>query len=83
MNHTSWKTITNRDQSELHLALPEPAWVPRANPTGLAVLTREYAPISLKEMDAVALLDRTDTKFILTDGQLLQALAAVQQDYRS
>ncbi len=45
-------------------------------------MTREYAPISLKEMDAVALLNRTDTKFVLSTDQLLQALAALQHDYR-
>lgn len=47
----------------------------------LPAIARRFDPISLKQMDAVALLNRTDTKFILTQAQLLQALAAVQQDY--
>ncbi len=45
-------------------------------------LTRRFTPITLQEMDAVMLLDRTDTKFVLSTAQLLQALAAVQHDYR-
>ncbi|MCU0485023.1 MAG: polyphosphate polymerase domain-containing protein [Anaerolineales bacterium] len=48
---------------------------------GLPWLARNFDPISLKQMDAVALLNRTDTKFILTNAQLIQALAAVRQDY--
>ncbi len=48
----------------------------------LNTLVRQFAPISLKEMDSVTLLNRTDTKFVLTRGQFLQALAAVQADYR-
>jgi hypothetical protein len=40
------------------------------------------APISLAQMDAVALLDRTDTKYLLTTDQLLAALAGLSQDYR-
>jgi hypothetical protein len=47
----------------------------------LSGLVHAFAPISLKQMDAVALLNRTDTKFILTNGQLLEALTAVQADY--
>jgi hypothetical protein len=51
-------------------------------PAGLAALVQKFAPITLKEMDAVALLNRIDTKFVLTNRQLLATLAVVQQDYR-
>ena len=51
-------------------------------PTKLAALTQVFRPISLPEMDSVALLDRTDTKYVLTTGQLLDALTTVQGDYR-
>lgn len=54
------------------------AW---ACPTTLEGLAEGFAPITLQEMDAVALLDRTDTKFVLTLNQLLGALAAVREDY--
>lgn len=41
-----------------------------------------YAPISLAEMEAVALLRRVDTKYVLPAGQLLQALSNLQDHYR-
>jgi hypothetical protein len=44
-------------------------------------LSASFAPISLKQMEAVALLNRVDTKFILNTAQLLHALAALQPDY--
>jgi hypothetical protein len=46
-----------------------------------AILAEGFALISLEQMDAVALLDRIDTKFVLTAGQLLDALAALQASY--
>lgn len=57
---------------------PQP-WVV-AQPT-VESLAENFAPISLKQMDAVALLNRIDTKFVLTTGQLLTALAAIQPYY--
>lgn len=44
-------------------------------------LAANFAPISLKQMEGVALLNRVDTKFVLTTQQLLTALAAIQPDY--
>lgn len=41
-----------------------------------------FDPISLGEMDAVALLSRTDTKFLLRTGQLIEALPLLSQHYR-
>mgnify|MGYP000885204340 CR=1 FL=1 len=41
-----------------------------------------FDPISLEEMDAVALLNRIDTKFVLQFEQLLQALSVLQVGYR-
>jgi hypothetical protein len=40
------------------------------------------APISLDEMDAVALMDRVDTKYLLGAWQLPALLAALADDYR-
>ncbi len=48
----------------------------------LSALAEGFAPIGLAEMDAVALLDRTDTKFVMTNGQLVRVLAAVQSEYQ-
>jgi hypothetical protein len=59
--------------------LPQPAWV--VTPQTVESLAADFAPISLSQMDAVALLDRVDTKFVLTTAQLLTALAQIQPDY--
>ncbi|MFY0674012.1 MAG: polyphosphate polymerase domain-containing protein [Bacteroidia bacterium] len=42
---------------------------------------RQFDPISLLEMDKVALLKRTDTKFVLNETQLYQLLDKIQNDY--
>jgi hypothetical protein len=47
----------------------------------METLAAGFAPISLEQMNAVALLNRIDTKFVLRTGQLLNTLAALQNDY--
>jgi hypothetical protein len=47
-----------------------------------AALLRRFAPITLSEMSAVALQDRTDTKFVMREGQLYNALATLTPQYR-
>ena len=42
---------------------------------------QQFAPISLKEMDSVQLLDRTDTKFTFRIQDLPAILALVKNDY--
>ncbi len=44
-------------------------------------LMDSFEPIGLAQMDAVALLDRTDTKYVLHTSQLYTALAALNTDY--
>lgn len=44
-------------------------------------LLRQFEPIGLAELDGVALLDRTDTKYVLTADQLYAALAVLRRDY--
>lgn len=41
-----------------------------------------FAPISLAEMDAVALMSRIDTKYLMDTAQWHAALAALADDYR-
>ena len=48
----------------------------------LSSLVDGFSPISLPEMDAAALLNRMDTKFVLASEQLLEVLSAVQEGYR-
>jgi hypothetical protein len=49
---------------------------------GSTRLLDKFEPISLAQMDAVALLDRTDTKYVMQTSQLYAALAALRTDYR-
>jgi hypothetical protein len=45
-------------------------------------ILQTFTPISLKEMDGVALMNRIDTKYILSKSQLLDVLEAVKWHYR-
>ncbi len=79
MNHTFHK-LTNTTAQPLPWVLPQPAWI-LAEPT-MESLVYNFAPVSLQQMDGVALLNRVDTKFVLTIAQLLTALAEIQPAYR-
>ncbi len=48
----------------------------------LSDLINDFDGISLKKLDQYALMNRVDTKFVLTEDQLFQALAALKDDYR-
>ncbi len=63
-------------------AVMPPRFDPNYALENLERLANTLEPISLKEMDSVALMNRTDTKFVLTIQQLIHALAAVQDEYR-
>lgn len=83
MNHTIRLTTPTQSRPRLQpwrLPKTAPGWY--ASPADLATLAERFAPISLKQMNAVALLNRTDTKFVLTSAQLLDALAALQPHYQ-
>jgi len=45
-------------------------------------LLARFEPISLVEMDGVALLNRTDTKYVMRTNQLRQALARLTERYQ-
>jgi hypothetical protein len=45
-------------------------------------IVNEFNPIGLDEMDSVKLMNRTDTKFVLTTDQLLLILPKLKKDYR-
>jgi hypothetical protein len=52
--------------------------------TSIASVTHtleRFAPISLAAMDAVALLSRIDTKYVMSETQLCQALSRLTEDY--
>ncbi len=48
----------------------------------VALLAGLYEPISLKNMESVSLQNRTDTKFVLTNRELLTTLEVLTMDYR-
>ena len=47
-----------------------------------AHLMQAYEPISLAEIDGVALLKRVDTKFVLHVNQLFEALSGLEEQYQ-
>lgn len=79
MKSAPWRPALTQDKARL---LPEAPWGWYAPASALEILADGFAPISLKQMDAVALLDRTDTKFVLSPAQLRRVLAALQPDYQ-
>ena len=58
-------------QEMLHTVVPQ-----------VPAVVEQYAPISLSEMASVALLNRTDTKFVMAAETLLAGLSQLQNDYR-
>lgn len=82
MDRTTWMKTTTQEESRLQpWTLPQTARGWFTSPPGLVALTQDFEPISLEQIEAVALLNRTDTKFVMSTAQLLTALAAVRQDY--
>ncbi len=62
--------------------LPQHGWSqPSLDSANFCRLLAPFEPIGLAQMDAVALLDRTDTKYVMQTGQLFAALAALNTDY--
>lgn len=47
----------------------------------LSNLIKNFTPISLKEMDGVALMKRTDTKFIVHENELINVLSNIKDKY--
>ena len=45
-------------------------------------ILKDFEPISLKEMEGVKLMDRTDTKFTFNRSQFEDILAEIQNEYR-
>lgn len=83
MEQTTWMPIRK------HEKFTGTPWVQPAvsenlarNDVRLERMMGGFDPISLEEMDAVALLNRIDTKFVLQTGQLLQALTTMHTGYR-
>lgn len=74
---------TSGPMNSLPGAIPPVAGSPLPDLGGIDFdrLMGRFAPIELGQLDSVALLDRTDTKYVLTARQLYSALAALADDY--
>jgi hypothetical protein len=79
MTHVSVNQIMTRPQPWV-VSQNQPVYLSHKNT--LAGSIEQFAPISLTEMDEVALLDRIDQKFLITRDQLISILQSVQSDYR-
>jgi len=55
--------------------------IPQAPLGTCSGVLQRFSPTSLSEMQAVSLLRRTDTKYVMRTAQLIQALAALTQEY--
>ncbi|MCE1253108.1 MAG: polyphosphate polymerase domain-containing protein [Anaerolineae bacterium] len=83
MNQINWKTINAG--TRLHtdgLTSKTGGFLSNSIPSRLEQIVSKFAPITLQEMDSVALLDRIDTKFVLSDAQLGLTLVNLCDDYR-
>ncbi len=49
----------------------------------VAAIVNDFRPITLEEMSGVKLMNRTDTKYVITLGQLAELLRYAQKHYRA
>lgn len=77
-----WTTHSQTKNSEAqYWQLPITAQKWKTDTIGLSNLLWGFSPINLKQMDAVALLNRIDTKFIIPIRHLANALPSLYSDY--
>ncbi|HEY9075543.1 MAG TPA: polyphosphate polymerase domain-containing protein [Anaerolineaceae bacterium] len=83
MKSPLWNDITNQEAVRRQpWIVPEDAWGKFTTPSALAGLINQFPPISLDEIESVALLNRNDIKYILTTGQLLQVIRDLPPEYQ-
>ena len=76
------ETIPRHQENWHPRILPETIWRWDINEDKLGDLAEEYSPINLDEMEMVSLLNRKDTKFLMSTHQLLNSMRSLQDDYR-
>ena len=83
MNLSMWTKKQTIQQPRIQpWILSEPKTLMHVQPRSLAQCTEAFYPITLQEMDCVALLNRVDTKFIMTQMQLTSILQFLPREYR-
>jgi len=75
--------LTTIFQSEQQAFAKAGKWMLETAVSPTNPIINTYAPISLSEMADVALLNRTDTKFVMGTHTLLSALHQLKDDYRA
>ncbi|GAP15684.1 protein containg VTC domain [Longilinea arvoryzae] len=84
MKQNTWMLYPTQEQTHLKPWILPSVQAGDGEFTGsLETLAAGFEPISLQEMESVALLDRIDTKFVMPVQQLLKALVALQTEYRA
>lgn len=82
MNINHPKELLTQEQSRpTAWQLQQPAWSLPTGACDLSALAARFDPISLAQMDTVALLNRTDTKFMMSRAQFLNSLVLLTEDY--
>lgn len=83
MNQPLWNNVKTIERPQMKpWVLPQPQYASLEPENSLAFSVEGFSPISLNEMDAVALLNRVDTKFVMAEAQLFSVLRAIKKDYR-
>jgi len=74
--------FTTMSQSQQLITTQAGQGFPDTAVSTVQTIVNHYAPINLSEMAEVALLNRTDTKFVMNSRTLLTALGHLHNDYR-
>lgn len=83
MNTTTWQTVpVNLYPGAERMSDTGASAVRHTHLTATHALAHTFQPISLTEMDNVALLNRTDTKFVLGINDLYSVLGGLTDSYR-
>lgn len=82
MQNTFWVPPIQAEAPASRWALSPAGNIWNKRLTDLALAAAQFDPVSLKEMDSVALLDRIDTKYVLSFQQLVYTLKTLAPDYR-
>ncbi len=82
MNTSLWKTKIFKKNRPQPWSIAQPSPLLTRPQHTLPQCTSKFCPITLQEMDNVALFNRVDTKFIMTETQLRSILMNLSQEYR-
>lgn len=79
--YSRFDTLAYAVAPPLHSSMVLPSQARAGKRSHLLQALGQFSSIGLEQMDAVALMDRTDVKYLLTVHQLQAALGALSRDY--